>query len=62
VADPLGGTDHMATERPRKAARRKDDVTELRRQAAHLGIDGRSKLGKAQPIRSVSRTRRFSGS
>ncbi len=33
-------------------------VTELRREAARLGIDGRSKMGKAQPIRAVGQKRR----
>jgi hypothetical protein len=33
-------------------------VTELRREAAQLGIDGRSKMGKAQLIRAVSQKRR----
>jgi hypothetical protein len=33
-------------------------VTELRREAASLGIDGRSKMGKAQLIRAVSQKRR----
>ena len=33
-------------------------VTELRREAARLGIDGRSKMGKAQLIRAVSQKRR----
>jgi hypothetical protein len=33
-------------------------VTELRREAAKLGIDGRSKMGKAQLIRAVSQKRR----
>src|SRR2546429_3293494 len=33
-------------------------VTELRREAAKLGIEGRSKMGKAQLIRSVSQKRR----
>jgi hypothetical protein len=31
---------------------------ELRREAARLGIDGRSKMGKAQLIRSVGQKRR----
>jgi hypothetical protein len=35
-------------------------VTELRREAARLGIDGRSKMGKAQLIRAVSQKRRHS--
>ena len=35
-------------------------VTELRREAARLGIDGRSKMGKAQLIRAVSQKRRSS--
>jgi hypothetical protein len=35
-------------------------VTELRREAARLGIDGRSKMGKAQLIRSVGQKRRYS--
>ena len=33
-------------------------VAELRREAARLGIDGRSKMGKAQLIRAVSQKRR----
>ena len=33
-------------------------VTELRREAARLGIDGRSKMGKAQLIRAVGQKRR----
>src|SRR3954462_11522618 len=33
-------------------------VTELRREAAKLGIDGRSKMGKAQLIRAVGQKRR----
>lgn len=33
-------------------------VTELRREAAKLEIDGRSKMGKAQLIRAVSQKRR----
>jgi hypothetical protein len=33
-------------------------VTELRREAARLGIDGRSKMGKAQLVRAVSQKRR----
>ena len=32
-------------------------VTELRREAAKLEIEGRSKMGKAQLIRSVPATR-----
>jgi hypothetical protein len=32
--------------------------TELRREAARLGIDGRSKMGKAQLIRAVGQKRR----
>ena len=35
-------------------------VTELRREAAKLGIDGRSKMGKAQLIRAVGQKRRSS--
>jgi hypothetical protein len=35
-------------------------VTELRREAAGLGIEGRSKMGKAQLIRAVSQKRRSS--
>jgi hypothetical protein len=35
-------------------------VTELRREAAQLGIEGRSKMGKAQLIRAVSQKRRAS--
>lgn len=33
-------------------------VTELRREAARLGIDGRSKMGKARLIRAVGQKRR----
>jgi|SRR5690349_86987 hypothetical protein len=33
-------------------------VTELRREAAKLGIDGRSKMGKAQLIRAAGQKRR----
>jgi predicted GTPase len=33
-------------------------VTELRREAAKLGIDGRSNMGKAQLIRAVGQKRR----
>lgn len=33
-------------------------VTELRREAARLGIDGRSKMDKAQLIRAVGQKRR----
>ena len=33
-------------------------VTELRRDAARLGIEGRSKMGKAQLIRAVGQKRR----
>lgn len=33
-------------------------VTELRREAARLGIDGRSKMGKAQLVRAVGHKRR----
>jgi hypothetical protein len=33
-------------------------VTELRREAARLGIEGRSKMGKAQLIRAVGQKRR----
>jgi hypothetical protein len=35
-------------------------VTELRREAARLGIAGRSRMGKAQLIRSVGQKRRSS--
>jgi polysaccharide deacetylase 2 family uncharacterized protein YibQ len=35
-------------------------VAELRREAARLGIDGRSKMGKAQLIRAVGQKRRSS--
>jgi hypothetical protein len=35
-------------------------VTELRREAAKLGIDGRSKMGKAQLIRAVGQKRKSS--
>ncbi len=37
-------------------------VTELRREAAKLGIEGRSKMGKASLIRAVSQKRRSSSS
>lgn len=37
-------------------------VSELRREAANLGIDGRSKMGKAQLIRAVAQKRRRSHS
>ena len=33
-------------------------VPELRREAAKLGIDGRSKMGKAQLVRAVGQKRR----
>jgi hypothetical protein len=33
-------------------------VTELRREAAKLGIEGRSKMGKAQLVRAVGQKRR----
>jgi hypothetical protein len=33
-------------------------VTELRREAARLGVEGRSKMGKASLIRAVSQRRR----
>jgi hypothetical protein len=33
-------------------------VTELRREAAQLGIEGRSKMGKAQLVRAVGQKRR----
>jgi Rho termination factor-like protein len=33
-------------------------VSELRREAARLGIEGRSKMGKAQLIRAVGQKRR----
>lgn len=36
-------------------------VTELRHEAARLGIGGRSKMGKAQLIRAVGQKRRTSG-
>jgi hypothetical protein len=35
-------------------------VTELRREASRLGIEGRSKMGKAQLIRAVGQKRRSS--
>ena len=35
-------------------------VTELRREASRLGIEGRSKMGKAQLIRAVGQKRRRS--
>jgi hypothetical protein len=35
-------------------------VTELRREAARLGIDGRSQMGMAQLIRAVGQKRRTS--
>jgi Rho termination factor, N-terminal domain len=37
-------------------------VTELRREAAKLGIEGRSKMGKASLIRAVSQRRRSNSS
>jgi Rho termination factor, N-terminal domain len=37
-------------------------VAELRREAAKLGIDGRSKMGKAQLIRAVGQKRRSKSS
>ena len=37
-------------------------VTELRQEAARLGIEGRSKMGKAQLIRAVGQKRRSSSS
>lgn len=37
-------------------------VTELRREAARLGIDGRSKMGKAQLVRAVGQKRRSASS
>ena len=37
-------------------------VTELRREAARLGIEGRSKMGKAQLIRAVGQKRRTASS
>jgi hypothetical protein len=60
----------MASEKQREAARKRGaskgtgsgagamTVTELRREAARLGIDGRSKMGKAQLIRAVGQKRR----
>jgi hypothetical protein len=36
-------------------------VTELRREAARLGIEGRSKMGKASLIRAVGQKRRSRG-
>ena len=33
-------------------------VAELRREAAKLGIEGRSKMGKAQLVRAVGQKRR----
>jgi hypothetical protein len=36
-------------------------VTDLRREAAKLGIEGRSKMGKAQLVRAVGQKRRRSG-
>jgi hypothetical protein len=36
-------------------------VTELRREAARLGIEGRSRMGKAQLIRAVGQKRRSTG-
>jgi len=35
-------------------------VAELRREAARLGINGRSKMGKAQLVRAVAQKRRTS--
>ena len=37
-------------------------VTELRREAARLEVDGRSKMGKAQLIRAVGQKRRSTSS
>lgn len=37
-------------------------VTELRREASRLGIEGRSKMGKAQLIRAVGQKRRTAAS
>jgi Rho termination factor, N-terminal domain len=37
-------------------------VPELRREAARLGIEGRSKMGKAQLIRAVGQKRRSNSS
>jgi hypothetical protein len=37
-------------------------VNELRREAARLGIEGRSKMGKAQLIRAVGQKRRSDSS
>jgi hypothetical protein len=37
-------------------------VVELRREAAQLGISGRSEMGKAQLIRAVGQNRRTSAS
>lgn len=37
-------------------------VTELRREAARLGIEGRSKMGKARLIRAVGHKRRSASS
>lgn len=37
-------------------------VTELRREAARLGIEGRSKMGKAQLVRAVGQKRRSASS
>jgi hypothetical protein len=37
-------------------------VVELRKEAARLEIDGRSKMGKGQLIRAVAQKRRSSGS
>lgn len=34
-------------------------VQELRREAARLGIEGRSKMGKAQLVRAVGQKRRY---
>jgi hypothetical protein len=51
----------MATQKP--GARKKRTITklstELRREAARLGIDGRSMMGKAQLIRAVGQKRRL---
>ena len=56
-----------ARRRPRASAARRRErgsgagamtVAELRREAAKLGIAGRSKMGKAQLIRAVSQKRR----
>src|SRR5690348_7456157 len=64
----LGGEGAKAAARKRGATKGTGSgvgamtVTELRREAARLGIDGRSKMGKAQLIRAVGQKRRSTAS